>query len=314
MSTTADILTSIHRLTRDPLHSQTSLAPFTTWRIGGPAQWLVSPTASTLPQWIQAAAEHQIPLTILGNGSNVLVPDEGLTGLVVRTDKMNRLEIRDDWIEAEAGVPLPKLARFAAQHGWSGYEFLAGIPGTVGGGIVMNAGVSSSQEISQLLDSVELIDSEGNHRIFRSEALQASYRRTRLQDLPWTVIRATFRCLGKDEPREIEKRIKTHLEERRAKQPLDAPSAGSVFKNPRPDLPAWRLIRDAGLAGKRIGDAIVSPKHANWILNLGRATAKDVRQLIRLIQEKVFAVFQIHLDLEIILLPSASDHSSIETP
>ena len=140
-----------------------------------------------------------------------------------------------------------------------------------------------------------------------SKEFQFTYRHTFLHDLHWTVVRATFHCVGKDSPEKIAQRITAHLEERRAKQPLDALSAGSVFKNPRPDLPAWRLIRDAGLAGKRIGDAVVSPKHANWILNLGQATARDVQGLIQLIQEKVLAIFQIQLDPEIVIF---SRHSS----
>jgi len=306
MFTPSEIFTDLQRRTGDQVFFQKPLAPLTTFRIGGPAQWFVSPTASTLPQWIQAAVKLQIPFTLLGNGSNVLIPDEGLPGLVLWTGKMNRLRFQDDLIETEAGVPLPALARFAARHGWAGYEFLAGIPGTVGGGIVMNAGTSPSHQICQLLHSVEVVTPEGKTLTLFPQRLGASYRETFLRRLPWTVVRATFQCVGRDAPQKIAQRIADHLEERRAKQPLDALSAGSVFKNPRPDLPAWRLIRDAGLAGKRIGDAVVSPKHANWILNLGQATARDVQGLIQLIQEKVLAIFQIQLDPEIIIFSRSS--------
>jgi len=288
-----------------PLREAAPLAPRTSWRIGGPARWLCEPPRSEFPLWVRVARETRIPWRVLGRGSNVLIDDAGLPGLTLSTARMTGLRREGDFLEVEGGAPLSRLVREAADLGWTGYEFLAGIPGSVGGAIVMNAGTSlrPEEQIAFLLCEAEVMDRRGELRWVSPEALDPGCRTSAAKRKGWVVLRARLRKPGEGSPAEIRRRISERLESRRRRQPLERPSAGSVFKNPPGGRPAWSYIREAGLAGCRVGDAQVSERHANWILNMGRATAAEVRTLIARIQEAVAERFGVRLEREVVFLP-----------
>lgn len=291
------------------LREQVPLAPFTTWRIGGPARYLAEPEAHELPELLAWAKESGLPLYVLGRGSNVLIDDAGLPGLVLLTrNTLQTLDRVGEGLVAGAGVSLPRLSKFAAGEGFTGYEFLIGIPGTVGGAVVMNAGFKADdpRHFASLVESVEFLDfASGKVERLPVARLQARYRHTVLQERPGLVLRVWMRLDRPGDPALIRALTQEHLQERKRKQPLTRPTAGSVFKAVG-TTPAAVYIDQAGLKGLQVGDAIVSPKHANWIENLGQATAADVRQLIREVQARVLQQFSVTLEAEIRELPAPS--------
>jgi UDP-N-acetylmuramate dehydrogenase len=278
------------------------LAPFTSWKVGGPARYLCEPTEGQASEVIRWARERALPLYFLGRGSNVLVPDAGLPGLVLLTrNSMIGLDRRDDHIVAGAGVSLPKLSTFAAGEGFSGYEFMIGIPGTVGGAIAMNAGLTvfRPRELREVVDSFDVIDSSGRLETLTMDAVRVRYRHTDLLDGDRLLIRARFKLETPGDPAALHQATVEHLRERKSKQPLDKPTAGSTFKSPPGARSAGWLIEHAGLKSFRIGGAMVSPKHANWIENLGDATATDIRRLIDHIQTEVERHAGVRLEPEV---------------
>lgn len=289
---------------RGQLRYNLPLALRTTWRIGGPAKiWAMPEDTEDLIYVLQKAQESHSPVFILGNGSKVLIDDAGLPGVTLHLGSgFNNLQIQDNFLRAGAGVSLPKLARFAAQSGFAGFEHLIGIPGAVGASVVGNAG-SGGRDMRHILHSIKLINEDLDLVTFAAEDLQLAYRRSNLQGRTMFVVEAIFNLQQLDDPNEIENRHNQILAKRRSKFPLDLPNAGSVFKS-SPDQPAGRLIEAAGFKGVRIGDAQVSEKHANFIVNLGRATAKDVKIIIHAIQERVFTTLGIKLEPEVIYIPT----------
>jgi len=279
-------------LTREPM------ARHTTWRVGGPADLLVIPdTIKDLSATFSFAADHALPVTVLGRGSNVLVRDGGIRGIVVKMFRgLTSMTIIGEDVVAEAGCYLPFLARAAAVHGLSGLEFAAGIPGTVGGAVVMNAG-AHGDSMGDVLVQVEVMDSSGNLTRVPAGLLQLGYRTSRLMDTGETVVKVYLR-LRRDEPVEIRKRMQANLARRRALQPLNMPNAGSVFKNPA-NASAGQLIDRCGAKGLTVGGAAVSEKHANFIVNKGRATATDIITLMEMVRRIVWDTFQVHLEPEI---------------
>lgn len=288
------------------LQRQVILAPYTTFNIGGPAEWFIAPSSrDEFCRAVVYAQKRGWPIFVIGGGSNIIVDDEGLPGLTIWTGKMKNINLVGDYIEAECGVSLPKLAHFAASHGWGGYDFLVGIPGTVGGGIVMNSGIGQElhQQIAFLVERIFLVDYLGKELELGVEDIKPTYRSTTLRKGDCFVLAAKFKCFYKDDPQYIFQLMKLHLEKRRSTQPLEFPSAGSIFKNPSADRPAWWYIREAGLCGYKKGRAQVSQKHANWVVNIGNASAKEVKELISIIIDKVKACFGIELEREVIFLP-----------
>ena len=278
---------------------QEPMAKHTSFRIGGGAEVMAFPKNSEeLAKLLQTSALLDCKTVILGAGTNVLAPDEGITGLVICLkdclDGMKQLD--ETTIRVMAGVTMSRAAVFAANLGLSGLEFAHGIPGSVGGGVYMNAGAYGG-EISGICEGVEVMDRQGKIRRLSNAEMKFSYRHSLLEDTGDIVISADFR-LTKAEPETIKAKMKELIGKRSASQPLDLPSAGSAFKRPVGGYAA-ALIDEAGLKGYQVGGAAISQKHAGFAVNLGGATARDVRQLLSQVSDIVFDKTGIRLEPEV---------------
>ena len=271
---------------RGEILAEAPLAPFTTWRIGGPAEVLATAAApEDVELAVRFAVDRAIPWRVLGNGSNLLVRDEGVRGLVLRVRKaLDGVAVDGGVIVAGAGASFPSVARAAAEHGLAGLEFGAGIPGTVGGAIVMNAGWHEFETGSRVAE-VEFLEPDGLVVSYPARACRFGYRTSAFRTRRGVVLRAGF-VLEPDEPLAVAARLEGFAAKRKESQPTELPSCGSVFLKPEGDF-AGRLIEAAGLKGHRIGDVQVSPKHATFFVNLGRASAKDVLALVELVEAEV---------------------------
>lgn len=266
------------------------------FRVGGPAQVLFKPeSVSDLQQFLKHKPKD-IPITIIGAGSNILIRDGGISGVVIRLVRgFNDIAIKGNEIRAEAGALDRTVAMTAAQHGLAGLEFFAGIPGTIGGAVFMNAG-AYGHETKDILKSVDAIDADGILRTYGVDQIGFSYRHSNLPEGS-IVVGATF--VGTPAPRDqILKRIDGIMKERSDAQPVNARTGGSTFKNPS-GIKAWELIDQAGCRGKKIGGAQVSEKHCNFLINTGEATAQDLEDLGRHIQSQVYEKSGILLEWEI---------------
>jgi UDP-N-acetylmuramate dehydrogenase len=275
------------------------MAKHTSFRIGGPVEVMGFPrSAEELSKILKLSALLDTKPVILGAGTNVLAPDEGMRGLVIcLKDCLDGMErIGENTIRVMAGVTMTRAAVFAANLGLSGLEFAHGIPGTVGGGVYMNAGAYGG-EICQICKSVEVMDMEGNVRHFSNEEMAFSYRHSVLEDRCGIVISADF-ALTELPAEEIREKMKELMGKRSASQPLDKPSAGSAFKRPVGGYAA-ALIDQAGLKGYQVGGAAISTKHAGFVVNMGGATAKDVRELLKQVSNIVFDKSGIRLEPEV---------------
>lgn len=277
----------------EPMERHTSL------RIGGGAEVMAFPkTEEELAELLKLSALLDCKCAILGAGTNVLAPDEGVSGLVIcLKDALTGMEtLPENRIRVRAGVTMSRAAVFAANLGLSGLEFAHGIPGTIGGGVYMNAGAYGG-EICQICHRVEVMDRQGNTRWLSNAEMEFSYRHSVLETTEDIVICAEFN-LTPDQPEEIKARMKELIGKRSASQPLDLPSAGSAFKRPVGGYAA-ALIDQAGLKGFRVGNAGISEKHAGFAVNLGGATAKDMKELLQTVSDRVFAQSGIRLEPEI---------------
>jgi UDP-N-acetylmuramate dehydrogenase len=278
------------------------LKRYTAWKIGGPADALLEPSsADELIEAIETAREHDIPVTILGGGTNVLVLDGGIRGLTVRIARaLNSVEIDGASVVADAGVLYPVLANATAGKGLEGLEFGTGIPGTVGGAVYMNAGAYGG-ETRDVLTWADVYKPEGE-RVERvpNEDLELSYRRSALHDHPdWVVLRAAY-ALRTGDSEELKARIKGFRSQRMNGSP-NRPSCGSTFKRPEGDYPG-RVVETAGLKGTKIGQIEVSPVHANYFVNHGGGTAKDALKLIEHVKVTVKERLGVELELEVKIL------------
>ena len=271
-----------------------------TFRVGGPADLYVCPAAEQLPGLLALAKENDVPVTIIGNGSNLLVSDRGIRGLVAEMGKGNQeLRISGNRIHAGAGALLSKTAALAAEHGLGGMEFAAGIPGSIGGAVVMNAGAYGG-EMKDILVSAEVLTPAGELLTLSKDELELSYRHSCIPEHDYIVLGATIELAPK--PEEEIRAVMADLRNRRVeKQPLEYPSAGSTFKRPQGYF-AGKLIQDAGLRGYRVGDAQVSEKHCGFVINRGNATAAEILQLIEDVQAKVFEEFGVRMETEVRML------------
>lgn len=276
------------------------LARHVAFRIGGPADLLVVPrTLAELRAAVGALAHEGVAPVFIGAGSNVLIGDGGIRGVVVKIGKgVDRVEIDGERVMADAGAGLPALAFRTARAGLSGLEFAAGIPGSVGGGVVMNAG-AHGHAMDEVVEAADVLAPEGERRLDRA-ALGFAYRSSVLQHHPWVVLRATFR-LQRDDPAGILDRLNSWLAHRGATQPIGPPSSGCVFRNPPGDH-AGRLIEAAGGKGLTVGGARISEIHANYIVNDGNATAADVMALAEQIRVRVREHSGAILEMEVKLL------------
>jgi UDP-N-acetylmuramate dehydrogenase len=273
------------------------MAGHTSMRVGGPVSCLLRPLdLAGLQTAVQVLSQNHYPYFILGRGTNLLVENGGMRAVAISLEEgFSQVECTDDRVKAGAGLRLSRLLRFCLQQSLSGLEFIAGIPGSVGGALRMNAGTQAG-EMADICDAVHLVLSDGSLARLGRAKLPFSYRRLELPPAA-VMVEAEF-LLTPGSREQIRQRIRSLLQVRKEKQPWRLPSAGSVFKNPPGDF-AGRLIEAVGLKGARIGDAQISPKHANFIVNRGQARARDILALIHLAQEKVSRQFGVDLELEI---------------
>lgn len=268
--------------------------------IGGPADYVVTPTTvEQLQLIIKLAKETNYPLVILGNGSNVIVNDGGIRGIVILTKKLRSISVDGNLLKAESGALLSEVANYALNNNLTGLEFASGIPGTVGGAVIMNAGAYGG-EIKDVLQAVQVITKNGKIVTYEAAELQLAYRESSLSNRDLYILSATF-SLRHNNYEQIKQKIDKLTALRKAKQPLEFPSCGSVFKRPE-GYYAGKLIQDCQLQGFQIGDAKVSKKHAGFIINKKAATASDYVQVIEHIKQKVYEQFAIKLEREVKLI------------
>jgi len=281
------------------LQKNIELASYTTFRIGGPADYFfVAKAKEDLIRAVKAAKEFKLPFFVLAGGSNLLISDKGFRGIAIQ-NKASRFKLMDTKISVEAGLMLRDLMPILVENELGGLEWVAGIPGTVGGAIRGNAG-AFGKSMADTIDSVEILEVKSEIKIkkYRTEDCGFNYRDSIFKKRDNLIILSAEIKLEKKDKKEIQENIKRFLNYRKEKQPMNFPSAGSIFKNPE-DSSAGRLIEDCGLKGKKIGQAQISEKHANFIINLGEAKAEDILKLINLAKEKVKEKFGIELEEEI---------------
>jgi UDP-N-acetylmuramate dehydrogenase len=276
------------------------LSRYTTWRIGGPARYLLQPAdADDIVRGLEMARERGLPWLVLGLGSNVLLKDGGFPGMVIRMGKgLDKFEMKGATAIVGAGMPTPILARRTAEAGFSGVERFIGIPGTVGGGIYMNAGCHGA-EFAEIVTEVTVMDGKGKTRTIPRKQISYKYRGSNLGDV--IVLEAKLQ-LGEESPAKLKELQAKLFRWRKAGTPFDQPCAGSTFKNPGGNKTAGMLIDEVGLKGFRMGSVQVSPMHANYFVNLGNATAADVLRLIDHVQKTVAKKAGVELQLEIKVL------------
>ncbi len=291
----------LSRLTDGVLLFNEPMNRHTSWKIGGPADFFIEPSGvEELKRALIFADENGIPVTIIGAGTNLLVRDAGIEGIVIKISVgFSSIDIDKDIISAESGVKLNRIALCARDSGIGGLEFLSGIPGTVGGAVVMNAG-AYGVSLSDIIIRVFCLDFEGNEYTYKADQLNWGYRKSIFQEKDLIVTKVFLKGEEKDESL-IAEDMEKIINKRREKQPLEYPSAGSVFKNPSGSY-AGKLIQESQCQGLQIGDAQVSLKHANFIVNHGNATASQVLSLIELVKERVKIRTGFSLETEINIL------------
>ena len=273
------------------------LSEYVNFKVGGPADILLIPNSKEqVIKSIKICKENNIPFYLIGNGSNILVRDGGFRGVVLSLKNVKNIYVDGEKIEAECGVMLKEVSDKAIENSLTGFEFACGIPGTIGGAVFMNAGAYDG-EISKVIESAEVIDENCNIIRLSREELDFGYRSSLVMKKGYTVLSAVFK-LDKGQVKTIKELIEDLTNKRESKQPLEYPSAGSTFKRPTGYF-AGKLIQDAGLKGYSIGGAAVSEKHSGFVINKGNATAKDITDLIKHIQDEVKKQFGVDLHPEV---------------
>ena len=287
--------------TARPLLIDEPMSRHTSFKIGGPADLMAMPSnEEELCKLLKRAAEHNVSVTLVGNGSNLLVRDKGIRGLVIKLGNMlNTIEADENSITFGSGVSLALASKKAAELGFTGMEFAVGIPGSIGGAVYMNAGAYDG-EMANVVTAVRTVDSQGNVKVLSKDEMCFGYRKTALQGSDLIVTAVTV-SMPKGEVSEILAKMADFSQRRISKQPLELPSAGSMFKRP-PGYFAGTLIDQTGLKGYTVGGAQVSTKHAGFVVNIGGATAADVLQLIKDVQDKVMAEHGVMLHPEVLII------------
>ena len=288
-------------LEADQIRREEPLSRHTTFRVGGPAEYLVTPQIAQIPQVVELCRRCDLPLTVIGNGSNLLIADGGLRGVVMEIGKAaSGIRVIDEEdLAVSAGSLLSETAAFAAKEGLAGMEFAAGIPGSLGGAVVMNAGAYGG-EMKDILSGVRVLTQRGEIRVRPADELELSYRHSRMMDEQDIVLEVRLN-LTQDSTAVIRARMEELRKKRVEKQPLEYPSAGSTFKRPEGYF-AGKLIEDAGLRGFRVGDAQVSEKHCGFVINRGAATAAQILELMQEVQRRVREHSGVDLEPEVRLL------------
>lgn len=285
-----EIITRLEQiLTKDRIRQNEPMKNHTTFRVGGPADIFLTPSAEELPAVLSVCREERVPVTVIGNGSNLLVGDKGIRGVVICIGSgMRGIRVDGEKIFLEAGVTLAAAAQQAAKAGLTGLEFASGIPGTFGGAVVMNAGAYGG-EMKDVIVSVRVISEDGEILTLSKEELDLSYRHSVIPERGYLVIDGELLLTREKDPDQITERMEELKKKRIEKQPLEYPSAGSTFKRPEGYF-AGKLIMDAGLRGFSVGGAAVSEKHCGFVINKGNATAADICALMdevtRIVKEK----------------------------
>lgn len=288
------------KLNKENLYYDEPMAKHTSFKIGGPADVFIKvDNIEELKEILDLSKKNQIPLTIIGNGSNLLVTDKGIRGITAKLN-LKDIEIKNEnnkqIIKVEAGVPVGLLAQKLLKEEITGFEELSGIPGTIGGAVIMNAG-AHGKELKDILKKVTAMDYNGNIHEFTNEECLFSYRNSRFQKEKYIILQATLE-LEKGNSTEIKEKMDEYMQFRKEKQPIEYPNAGSTFKRGE-DFVTAKLIDEAGLKGYKVGGAQVSEKHAGFIVNVDNATAKDVIELTDYIKEKIEEKFGKKINLEI---------------
>ncbi|MGN0193946.1 MAG: UDP-N-acetylmuramate dehydrogenase [Pseudoramibacter sp.] len=289
----------------DQLLTDSLMRDHTTFRVGGPADFMVFPESrDELSRVIRLCQDKAVPFFLMGNGSNLLVRDGGFRGVIVNTRQMNTVVVHGSRVSAQAGASLRAVAREALAHALSGFEFASGIPGTVGGAVIMNAGAYGG-EMKDIVTQVEVMTPEGAFETVAGADCHFGYRQSRMRDRGELVISAEL-ALDPGDPEQIRAKMQDLNQRRRDKQPLNYPSAGSTFKRPEGYF-AGKLIQDAGLKGYQVGGAMVSPKHSGFVINADHASAGDVLKLIGDVQRCVKEKFGVDLEPEVITIGEDAD-------
>lgn len=285
-------------LGNDRVHVNEPMSSHTTFRIGGPADYFVMPVSiAELAAIIKICKEAKVPYFILGNGSNLLIGDKGFRGVIIQLYKMfDGIRIEGTTVTARAGAMLIRVAKEAGKAGLTGLEFASGIPGTIGGAMVMNAGAYGG-EMKDVVTSVTVLTREGEVKTLKGAEMNFRYRGSVVEDEGYIVLEAVMK-LKEGNAHEIQARMEELSVQRKTKQPIEYPSAGSTFKRPEGYF-AGKLIQDAGLRGYKVGGAQVSEKHCGFVINAGGATAADVMQLMQDVSDKVQEQFGVALEPEI---------------
>lgn len=293
-----------HRLGEEGLHLQEPMKEHTTFRVGGAADiFLLPKDTAELKDALHILKKYDIPTMVIGNGSNLLVRDKGIRGAVIQLyPRMAEVAAAGEQIEAKGGALLSTVAAKAADAGLTGLEFAAGIPGSIGGAVVMNAGAYGG-EMKDVLISVDVLTENLEIKTIPAEKLELGYRHSIVPEAGYIVLSAKMQ-LQKGDEAAIRSRMAELAEQRREKQPLQYPSAGSTFKRPTGYF-AGKLVQDAGLKGKTIGGAQVSEKHSGFLINIGGATAQDILDLIAFCQQEVQEQFGVTLETEVKIVGEA---------
>ncbi len=283
------------------IYLQEPMKLHTTFRVGGPADCLIAleneEQLKKIQHYLSLVEE---PFVVMGNGSNILVSDDGYRGIILQIgDKMNAVTVEGCRVTAQAGALMSQVAKVAQEHGLTGLEFASGIPGTVGGGVVMNAGAYGG-EMSQVVETVTVVNQEGELMELNNATMEFGYRYSTIRNQPFVVTKVSF-LLKQGNADEIKATMEDLTVKRRTKQPLEYPSAGSTFKRPEGYF-AGELIMNAGLRGFRVGGAQVSEKHCGFVINTGNAVAADVMDVICEVQERVKEKFNVTLEPEVVFL------------
>lgn len=284
-------------LSKEQILCKEPMSRHTTFRVGGPADYYIMPDSDQVAEVLALCHKEQVPCQVVGNGSNLLVGDGGIRGVVLAFAKQAaQIQVKGNRIKAGAGALLSQVAGAACKAGLGGMEFAAGIPGSVGGAVVMNAGAYGG-ELKDILTQAVVLTQEGELLTMKNKELDLSYRHSCIPQQQFIVLEAEF--LLQPKPQEdIQDRMDNLKKQRLEKQPLEYPSAGSTFQRPQGHF-AGKLIMEAGLAGVSVGGAQVSEKHCGFVINTGNATADDIRKLIQLVQERVIEHSGIRLEMEV---------------
>lgn len=291
-----NLINKLQKINGLELITDQPLSDYTSFAVGGPSDLFLIPTHITAAKKaFKLINQAHLPYLILGAGSNLVVSDQGFRGATIYTEQLDKVKIKDTTITAQVGISLADLAEKAAEAGLTGLEFASGIPGSLGGALYMNAGAYGG-EMKDVVSEITVINPQGEKIDLDRSEINLGYRQSILQDKPYLAVQAKIE-LDHGVKEKIKAKIEELTDKRWTKQPMEMPSAGSMFKRPANHY-ASALIDEAGLKGTRVGDAQVSTKHAGFVVNLGSANAQDIKKLVQVVQKKIYEEYEVQLETE----------------